>query len=392
MGRAKGSPEFLKIARTVANAITCSSPEDNLVCPVYCKGKQSVFAAVSRALPTLVRSKHDTSASRHAISEVELNKVLAQEGYVSCRRRNRIQGSRNKWETGFRYWKERRWCDSLNAIDVAHMHSHLAQLNLPASEYSRVFDALVNFLRLQRNPAQANSKSSTHEEFADEMDEDEDDVDHHTCPAANRAVAMPTVVAPPYAQVPSTAPVHLSPTLLHHNLKLEYSPVATATLEAAGSWDPTILNLPATLSLSRATSGVDLPCMTLSLSRTTSGVDHPCMTLSLSRTTSATSEYWNDPADREEAHWRMVMLACGATEHLSAEPNTIATLAIASSQLPLPDANPSPAHVELEYFPLEGDGFCLDKLTGCEAQVGLSFHQGTTHDWLEILPWKIVGL
>ena len=138
MGRAKGSPAFLEMAKCLADGITMEShSNDDEAAPVYCNGAQSIFGAVGMAMPTLVRTQVNPQY-RQAISEIELNKVLAQAGYVSRRRRNRVPGSKNKWESGFRYWSNRRWCNSFDAGDMVHLHSHLAKLKLDRSEYDRV--------------------------------------------------------------------------------------------------------------------------------------------------------------------------------------------------------------------------------------------------------------
>ena len=220
MGRAKGAAAFLEIAKELANVITLHTSEDNdaatdAATPVFCKGSQSIFAAVGLAMPDIVRAQDKAPINpdkkcRQAISEIELNKKLAQNGYTSSRRRNRIQGSRNKWETGYRYWRNRRWVDTKSATDVAHMRSHLAELELEASEHDRVFRAMGSFLaNLKGHPGPGQHKPS--HAVADSSSNSVDSQTHRPHPATVSTASSLNLLPLPRVQ-PAALQVYTSVT------------------------------------------------------------------------------------------------------------------------------------------------------------------------------------
>lgn len=129
--RAKGSSDNLMIGLEFANAITIYQDYEKASCngvAVNCKGKNSVFAALSVCLPDLVRIEDTRKALRGAISETELCKFLIRSGYVPYRQRSRVKGTKDKWNKTVLQWKHRRWINPLNPEECMTLKAKLAAL------------------------------------------------------------------------------------------------------------------------------------------------------------------------------------------------------------------------------------------------------------------------
>ncbi len=130
MVRPKASEENLKVALGFANAVTtsCSNVNDKGR-NVNCKGSASIFAALSQCLPLLVRcSKPTDPKDRHAMSEMELNKYLAHNGYTRLRCRSRIPGTSHGWNKEYLRWKFVRWMNPNEPEDLDMLKSRLVEL------------------------------------------------------------------------------------------------------------------------------------------------------------------------------------------------------------------------------------------------------------------------
>jgi hypothetical protein len=92
---------------------------------VSCRGRGSIFDALSSCLPNIVREGScQIVQNREGITEIELNKVLVSSGFTSSRRR--------LWEkdqvTVHKEWFGRRWVDFSNPEDCVHFDERFANL------------------------------------------------------------------------------------------------------------------------------------------------------------------------------------------------------------------------------------------------------------------------
>ena len=128
MVRPKATEENLKIALGFANTVTTSCSDLKREGHyVDCKGPASIFAALSHCFPLLVRCSKPTD-SRHAMSEIELNKHLGNNGYTRLRCRKRIAGTRHEWNKEYLRWKSVRWMDPNEPVDLEMLKSRWVDL------------------------------------------------------------------------------------------------------------------------------------------------------------------------------------------------------------------------------------------------------------------------
>lgn len=151
--RSKGSPEFLKIGLEFANTVTVETGENCISCKaVDCKGPNSIFAALSVIIPTLVRKNNLEKTLRGSFSDTEFCKYLIRSGYIACRFRSRVKGTKDQWTKGVRRWKNRRWADPNNPEDMLHLRATLrefqarysASWSIPETKILEFISALSN--------------------------------------------------------------------------------------------------------------------------------------------------------------------------------------------------------------------------------------------------------
>ena len=127
--RLKGSLEWLKFGLEFAEAVTVEIDDFRGKHGfVDCKGSNSVFAALSWSIPSIVRMKEDSTCVRGSISETELYKYLAKSGYVAYRHRSRVKGTKDRWTKGVCRWERRRWVDLKYADHLEHLRAKLIEL------------------------------------------------------------------------------------------------------------------------------------------------------------------------------------------------------------------------------------------------------------------------
>jgi hypothetical protein len=163
MVRPKASEENLKIALGFAKSITLScSDVKNSGYVVRCKGSASLFSALSLCLPKLVRGSVVNGAEgRESISEIEFNKYLAQNSFTKLRCRNRIPGTRNKWDKEYLRWNSVRWMNPNEPEDLEMLKSRLDELiNCHPCTSSLDHDSLLSFLSRACSSIPENSTSS----------------------------------------------------------------------------------------------------------------------------------------------------------------------------------------------------------------------------------------
>jgi hypothetical protein len=96
---------------------------------ICCTGPYSIFELFAHCLPTCARhGKNTTASNRDGVSGIELNKLLAESGYVCYRKRELVPGTSNVWTRGRRRWKHRRWVN-LEGGDLGHLVGHLAAMH-----------------------------------------------------------------------------------------------------------------------------------------------------------------------------------------------------------------------------------------------------------------------
>jgi hypothetical protein len=129
MGRPKASPRNLSIALAFANTVTLSTNSCTESDQVHCKGNESLFAALCTCLPGIVRRLESDSNQHLKVSCVELNKALADSGYVPCRKRKRLAGSSSRWTKGVVVWSNRRVANPRDSADLFHIQHGLSQMH-----------------------------------------------------------------------------------------------------------------------------------------------------------------------------------------------------------------------------------------------------------------------
>ncbi len=114
---------------------------------VDCKGSKSIFAALTHCLPELTRHSKKTALDlRNAISEIELNKFLARNGFISHRSRHRIPGT-HRWNKGTHRWKDLRWINPKISEDLQTLTSRLLGLANDSSFRCGLHrDSVISFL------------------------------------------------------------------------------------------------------------------------------------------------------------------------------------------------------------------------------------------------------
>jgi hypothetical protein len=148
MVRPKASEENLKIALGFANTVTTSCSDVKAKGNyVNCRGSFSIFAALSHCFPKLVKCSTVTDPKdRQSISDIELYKYLAHNGYASKRFRSRIPGS-HRWDKEYLRWTSIRWINPNEPEDLEMLKSRLVELIkcFPCTS-SLDQDSLISFL------------------------------------------------------------------------------------------------------------------------------------------------------------------------------------------------------------------------------------------------------
>lgn len=124
--RPRPSPENMRLALHFANAITRKKHGDgdpNL--SIERNGDTSIHSLLRKCCQSCGEGKP------LGISELQLNKHLSKNGYVSVRQRNRIKGTKDQWEKGYFRWHNRCWVDPIK--EEAHLRFSLYELERLAS-------------------------------------------------------------------------------------------------------------------------------------------------------------------------------------------------------------------------------------------------------------------
>ena len=160
--RTKGSVEWLKVGLEFANAVTVEINDQRSSCSlVDCMGPNSVFAALSLSIPSITRTCEGHDVLKGAISSIELCKFLIKSGYESCRHRNRVKGTKDKWTKGVRRWKNRRWVDPDQADELAHLKANLDELKSRNPRLCTISEErLLEFLSVRPSNAESLQSSS----------------------------------------------------------------------------------------------------------------------------------------------------------------------------------------------------------------------------------------
>ena len=129
MVRPKASERNKQIASYFADAVTLDSSKTLQTKGVHkavnCRGRHSIFDALSVCLPDVVRDiSYQAAHNRHGVSEIELNKVLVASGFVQTRRRI----SKQDKVIVHKEWFGRRWADVLNPEDFGHVNERVMRL------------------------------------------------------------------------------------------------------------------------------------------------------------------------------------------------------------------------------------------------------------------------
>jgi hypothetical protein len=129
MVRPKPSLENLQISGAFAEAITVKLDTRSTInyVKVECRGSNSIFAAIKICLPHLTRMRSEP-AKKGAVTEIQLNKYLAQIGFKQLRYRKRILGSSHKWTEGCHHWKNLRWIQVRNPYELQYLRHRLAEI------------------------------------------------------------------------------------------------------------------------------------------------------------------------------------------------------------------------------------------------------------------------
>jgi hypothetical protein len=124
--RPRPSPENMRLALHFANAITRKKQGDgdsNL--SIERNGDTSIHSLLRKCCQSCGEGKP------LGISELQLNKHLSKNGYVSVRQRNRIKGTKDQWEKGYFRWHNRCWVDPIK--EEANLRFSLYELERLAS-------------------------------------------------------------------------------------------------------------------------------------------------------------------------------------------------------------------------------------------------------------------
>jgi hypothetical protein len=132
MVRPKPSSDTLEIACAFAEVLTVRFVPRKRANPsgkVQCRGPNSIFGAIKRLLPHLVRVKNEPS-KKGAVSEVQFNKHLMQVGFIPYRHRQRVLGASDKWSKGCQQWANIRWVDVSNTEETRRLRERLSDIAL----------------------------------------------------------------------------------------------------------------------------------------------------------------------------------------------------------------------------------------------------------------------
>jgi hypothetical protein len=151
--RAKGYLEYLKIGLDFANALTVPMGDDEYTgkypTVVKCKGRNSVFAALSSTIPCIVRLGAVSKSPKGAISESEFCRFLNKSGYISYRQRSRIRGTTDKWNKGVLRWRYRRWRDPHDPDELVVLKAKIHEFRSKVAHLSLFCeDGLLEYLRV----------------------------------------------------------------------------------------------------------------------------------------------------------------------------------------------------------------------------------------------------
>jgi hypothetical protein len=129
MVRPKASLENLQISGAFAQAITVRLDTSSTVkyVKVECRGSNSIFAAMRICLPHLIRMRSEP-AKKGAVSEIQLNKYLAQIGFKQYRYRRRILGTSDKWSKGCHQWQNLRWIQIDKPEELQQLQARLSEI------------------------------------------------------------------------------------------------------------------------------------------------------------------------------------------------------------------------------------------------------------------------
>ena len=78
-------------------------------------------------LPALVRQGSESS-EKGSVSEIELFKFLRRIGYSSFRFRHRIRGTTDQWSKGFQRWKNLRWIQMENSLEMRRFKEKISTM------------------------------------------------------------------------------------------------------------------------------------------------------------------------------------------------------------------------------------------------------------------------